>query len=60
MKYGYYGVEWDSRGAKWEAGEALAVIDPLEVWLFHVSPDDSGSSGVWVAQRYVVLFCIVH
>jgi dipeptidase len=27
------------------------VIDPHEAWVFHIIPDDSGSSAVWVAQR---------
>ena len=24
-----------------------------EVWVFHMSPDDTGASAVWVAQRFV-------
>ena len=32
-------------------GEALTVADPNEGWVFHVIPDDTGSSAVWVAQR---------
>lgn len=31
--------------------EGLTVIDPDEAWLFHILPDDTGASAVWVAQR---------
>jgi dipeptidase len=34
-----------------EGGEALTVIDPNEAWMFHIIPDDTGASAVWVAQR---------
>ncbi|RHY20026.1 hypothetical protein DYB32_010124, partial [Aphanomyces invadans] len=51
-QYGYYGASWDSAdGAMDEAGEALTVADPKEGWMFHILPDDSGTSAVWVAQR---------
>ncbi|OQS00657.1 peptidase [Achlya hypogyna] len=49
--YGYYGADWASPGAALEAGEALAVADPTEVWIVHFHPDDTGASAVWVAQR---------
>lgn len=32
-------------------GEALTVVDPEEAWMFHIIPDDTGASAVWVAQR---------
>ncbi|RHY15332.1 hypothetical protein DYB32_010771, partial [Aphanomyces invadans] len=34
------------------AGEALTIADAKgEAWMFHILPDDSGASAVWVAQR---------
>lgn len=32
-------------------GEHLFVGDPKEVWIFHILPDDTGGSAIWVAQR---------
>ncbi|GAB0497468.1 hypothetical protein MMPV_008801 [Pyropia vietnamensis] len=50
--YGYYGAQWDDERTKHdEAGEALMVGDPTEAWVFHVLPDDSGASAIWVARR---------
>jgi dipeptidase len=57
-QYGYYSADWHtSTGshaedlAKAEGGEALTVTDPSEAWMFHILPDDTGTSAVWVAQR---------
>ncbi|OQR99398.1 peptidase [Thraustotheca clavata] len=49
--YGYYGASWDDDDAKEEAGEALTITDTKEAWMFHILPDDTGKSAVWVAQR---------
>jgi dipeptidase len=57
--YGFYSADWtpastDDHGSdnvKGEGGEALTVIDPNEAWMFHITPDDTGESAVWVAQR---------
>lgn len=53
MQYGYYGAEWEGNmdSIIAEAGEALTVADPKEAWVFHITPDDTGTSAVWVAQR---------
>ncbi|DBA03358.1 TPA: hypothetical protein N0F65_004635 [Lagenidium giganteum] len=51
VKYGYYGAEWEGDGVYGEAGEALTVTDPLEAWMFHILPDDTGKSAIWAAQR---------
>ena len=40
VRYGYY-----------DAGESLLVADPVEAFVFHVLPDDTGAAAVWVAQR---------
>jgi dipeptidase len=34
-----------------ESGETFSVTDKKEAWVFHMSPDDTGASAVWVAQR---------
>lgn len=34
-----------------QAGEALTVTDPTEAWVFHILPDITTKSAVWVAQR---------
>jgi len=52
-QYGFYGPEWDDdlMNAQDEAGEAITVSDSTETWMFHIMPDDTGSSAIWVAQR---------
>ncbi len=53
VQYGFYGPDTDVSvdKAKSEAGEALIVSDPQETWVFHILPDDTGASAIWVAQR---------
>jgi dipeptidase len=46
-EYGFFGNEPALAGA----AESLAVADTEEAWLFHIMPDDSGSSAIWAAQR---------
>lgn len=50
-KYGYYGAEWDTESKYDEAGETLTVADAAEAWVFHILPDNTGSSAIWAAQR---------
>jgi len=47
VQYGFYG---ESSGIEVGA-ESLFLNDAKEVWLFHVLPDDTGASAIWVAQR---------
>ncbi|OQS00655.1 peptidase [Achlya hypogyna] len=49
--YGYYGASWEGDDVLEESGEALTITDTKEAWMFHILPDDSGASAVWVAQR---------
>jgi len=47
VEYGYY----SANNKNSEGGEALVISDTMEVWVFHISPDDTGASAVWAAQR---------
>ena len=55
--YGFYGAnkpDWEGDDPRMNddvGGEALAIADTKEVWVFHVSPDDTGGGAVWVAQK---------
>ena len=54
IKYGFYGAAAPTDSAfnqQNEAGEALTVSDTTETWVFHVMPDDTATSAIWVAQR---------
>jgi len=49
--YGLFSCEWTEERASAEGGEAYTIADEREVWVMHVSPDDTGASAVWVARR---------
>jgi dipeptidase len=49
-KHGIFSCDWGPDDFM-EGGEAYTVTDSAEAWLFHISPDDTGASAVWVAQR---------
>ena len=59
VRYGYFSSEWrasesrpdDFSDARSQGGETYTIADPFEVWVMHLSPDDTGASAVWVAQR---------
>lgn len=65
---GFYGADWSGGDlSKGEAGEALTVVDTKEAWIFHIMPDDTGKSSVWVAQRVPdnhvcisIIFYLIH
>jgi len=50
--YGFFGSAWDGGdGMFGEAGEAFGVVDPTEAWMFHIMPDSTLKSAIWVAKR---------
>jgi dipeptidase len=54
IQYGFYGAGSPTDSAENqenEAGEALTISDTEETWMFHIMPDDTATSAIWVAQR---------
>jgi dipeptidase len=47
VSHGFYGADNATEGS----AESLMVIDPQEAFIFHILPDDTGASAIWVAQR---------
>ena len=52
-EYGFYGAVWtgDDMTVYGEAGEAITINDKTESWMWHILPDDTGESAVWVCQK---------
>lgn len=46
VKYGFYGADDGPEGGS----ESLIVHDADEVFVFHILPDDTATSAIWVAQ----------
>jgi dipeptidase len=46
-KYGFYGESQGFEGSS----ESLLVTDPLEAWVFHILPDPTAASAIWVAAK---------
>jgi dipeptidase len=47
VEYGFYGASGSFEGS----AENLMVIDKNEGFVFHILPDETGSSAIWIAQR---------
>mmetsp|Transcript_18820 Transcript_18820/g.50602 ORF Transcript_18820/g.50602 Transcript_18820/m.50602 type:complete len:588 (+) Transcript_18820:24-1787(+) len=47
VAHGFYGAGNSTEGS----AESLMVIDATEAFIFHILPDDTGASAIWVAQR---------
>eukprot|EP00746_Dinoflagellata_sp_MGD_P164423 gnl/MRDRNA2_/MRDRNA2_93040_c0_seq1.p1 gnl/MRDRNA2_/MRDRNA2_93040_c0~~gnl/MRDRNA2_/MRDRNA2_93040_c0_seq1.p1 ORF type:complete len:572 (+),score=106.59 gnl/MRDRNA2_/MRDRNA2_93040_c0_seq1:93-1808(+) len=47
FEHGFYGASGGIEGG----AESLLVADPGDAWIFHVLPDPTGTSAIWVAQR---------
>ena len=45
-EFGFYGA-----GEFEGTAESLGVSDPNEAWIFHILPDPTGKSAIWVAQK---------
>jgi dipeptidase len=54
-EHGFYGADWGISPERWmsqaQSGESLTVADSEHVWIMHITPDDTGASAVWAAQR---------
>jgi dipeptidase len=54
VQHGFYSAEYQDDTLPSDMGEGaetLTVADGDEAWVFHVMPDDSGASAIWVAQK---------
>ena len=34
-----------------DAAESMFVVDPDDAWIFHILPDDTNTSAIWIAQQ---------
>jgi hypothetical protein len=46
VQYGFYGAFEGTEGGS----ESLIVHDSEDVFVFHILPDDTAASAIWVAQ----------